>query len=184
MKHKYLRKIGIKSFPDNHFGGPKGIKSFFSHISCSLKRKFTGIDPRDCWNLDVTFYQWLYERLQVFLKDAGRIVDLDYMDDYCSGFDYEGKKHSLKEMIVILSEKLKIMLTFDDTEGFPENTLQYETIKNEDDTYTRKCISPKEEEEEYTKKTCELMEKHGKYEEELRHQIFEIFEMILPCLWW
>jgi len=176
MRHKYLREIGIKSFPDNHFGGPVDIRSFFNHVKYSLERKFTGIDHRDCWDMDVTFYQWLYERLQVFLEDAGKIIDLDCIsDDF--GFDYNGKKYSLREMVVMLSDKLKEMLTFDDSEEAPENNLIYEYIENEDGSTLHKCISSKEEEKEYYEKLNEYAENSFKHEKELRHQIFEIFEL-------
>ena len=32
----------------------------------------------ECWDLDLAFLKWLQERLPVYLKEAGQIVDLTY----------------------------------------------------------------------------------------------------------
>ena len=49
---------------------------------------------RDCWDLDYAFYQWLRERLPVYLKDAGRRIDLEYHK-----FEFRGKEYTQKELI-------------------------------------------------------------------------------------
>ena len=49
---------------------------------------------RDCWDLDYAFYQWLRERLPVYLKDAGRRIDLEYHK-----FEFRGKEYTQKELV-------------------------------------------------------------------------------------
>lgn len=49
---------------------------------------------RDCWDLDYAFYQWLRERLPVYLKDASKFIDLEYHK-----FEFRGKEYTQKELI-------------------------------------------------------------------------------------
>lgn len=49
---------------------------------------------RDCWGLDWAFLFWLKERLPVYLKDAGKFVDLDYHK-----FEYKGKTYTQREIV-------------------------------------------------------------------------------------
>lgn len=52
---------------------------------------------RDCWSLDGTFIRWLNEHLKVYLRDADKVVDLDYHK-----FNYKGKECTQKELIIYL----------------------------------------------------------------------------------
>lgn len=108
MKHKYLEEIGLKYYPDNHFG-ITSIKEFFRHIGYKVKKRKTGVDPRDCWALDSTFYGWLYEHLCQFKKDAGEIVDLEY-----EKFQFEEKEYTLIALINYLIDLLKEIIFFED----------------------------------------------------------------------
>lgn len=49
---------------------------------------------RDCWDLDSAFFKWLGERLPVYLKDAGEMIDLEYHK-----FEFRGKEYTQKEFI-------------------------------------------------------------------------------------
>ena len=49
---------------------------------------------RDCWDLDYAFVKWLKERLPVYLKEAGEIVDLEYHK-----FTYNGEEYTQKALI-------------------------------------------------------------------------------------
>lgn len=49
---------------------------------------------RECWDLDYAFYQWLLEHLEVYLKDASKIVDLEFNVQ-----EYEGIRYSQREAI-------------------------------------------------------------------------------------
>jgi len=54
------------------------------------KRKIS----RDCWDLDYAFFRWLGERLPVYLKEAGKIIDLEFRK-----FEFRGKEYTQKELI-------------------------------------------------------------------------------------
>lgn len=49
---------------------------------------------KDTWNLDRSFYEWLYPRLKCYLKRAGKVLDLDYYK-----VEYNGKTYTQRECI-------------------------------------------------------------------------------------
>ena len=53
---------------------------------------------RDCWDLDSAFFKWLKERLPVYLKEAGEVVDLEYHK-----FEFRGKEYTQKEVAEMLN---------------------------------------------------------------------------------
>ena len=57
---------------------------------------------RDCWDLDYAFYKWLLEHLQVYLKDATGIIDLEYHKA-----EYNGKEYTQREAIERMIETCK-----------------------------------------------------------------------------
>lgn len=54
------------------------------------KRKIS----RECYALDYAFYEWLRERLPVYLKEAGKAVDLNF-----HRFEYKGEQYTQRELI-------------------------------------------------------------------------------------
>ena len=58
------------------------------------------ISKKDVWNLDNTFYEWLYEGLKRYIKIA--IVDLNYRK-----FEYKGKQYTQRQMINMMIERLE-----------------------------------------------------------------------------
>lgn len=48
----------------------------------------------ECWNLDYTLVLWLNEHLKIYLKDADKIIDLDYYK-----FDYDNDTYTFKDII-------------------------------------------------------------------------------------
>ena len=49
----------------------------------------------ECWDLDLAFLKWLQERLPVYLKEAGQIVDLTYYK-----FTYNNVEYTQKDLII------------------------------------------------------------------------------------
>ena len=58
---------------------------------------------KECWSLDYSFYCWLKERLPVYLKEAGSVVNLDYHK-----FEYNGVELTQKQVIERMIELLDI----------------------------------------------------------------------------
>lgn len=64
------------------------------------KRKIS----RDCWSLDYAFFDWLRERLPVYLKEADKCVNLEYHK-----FEFRDKEYTQKELIERLIHLLRVM---------------------------------------------------------------------------
>lgn len=48
----------------------------------------------ECWSLDYSLVVWLNEHLKIYLKEADKIIDLDYYK-----FDYDNDTYTLKDVI-------------------------------------------------------------------------------------
>ena len=59
----------------------------------------------ECWDLDLAFLKWLQERLPVFLKDAGQIVDLTYYKFTYNNIEYT-QKDLITHMIELVNEAI------------------------------------------------------------------------------
>lgn len=59
-------------------------------LALKEKKKIT----KECWSLDTAFYRWLKEHLTVYLRDAGKFIDLEYVK-----FEIDGKEYTQLELI-------------------------------------------------------------------------------------
>lgn len=95
-RHKFLEKFySHTSFP-HQYELSKDRKKRFKKI----KRKY-GIDIRECWNMDVSFYAWLYEHLCMYEKYT--IADID---DARAVFTYNGKTYTQRQLMHKLKKRL------------------------------------------------------------------------------
>ena len=111
MAHKYLEDIGITDSPYNW----RGDSFKWRH-----ERQVYGFDSRECWNLDYTFYLWLYERLMKYLEDAESVVDLTW-----TKVEYNGKTYTQRELIDMMLERLKRFLTDEDFNDYEEENFKW-----------------------------------------------------------
>lgn len=169
-KNPYLEEIGVTSYPRNHFGGPDNFKQISSCIRNNRIARKTGVDPRDCWELDTTFFEWLYCNLKQLLKDTN--CDLSYRK-----FKHNGQTYTEGEYIRYLQKLCVEMITFDEFAGCPD--LEYHTEKVEGGS-TLVCDSSKEDQELLLKKHEENFKKN----EDLRKELCDVFCELLPYLWW
>lgn len=58
---------------------------------------------RDCWNLDISFLDWILPRLKTYLKES--IVNLDYHKFNHRGNEFT-QREMIEKMISILEENL------------------------------------------------------------------------------
>ena len=93
MSHKYLDDIGVTNTPWNWC---KEDSFKWRH-----ERQVYGFDSRETWNLDYTFYLWLYEHLMKYLEDAEKVVDLTW-----TKVDYNGKTYTQRELIDKMLKRL------------------------------------------------------------------------------
>lgn len=75
----------------------RNIKNFF-------QKHIRGWSDDECYDLDYTFVKWINSRFKTYLKQASRMVDLEYHT-----FTYKRKKYTQKEIIeriIYLSDEL------------------------------------------------------------------------------
>lgn len=70
------------------------MKGFFRKIKYWFQRRTRGWSDDECWNLDLTFLQWINSRFKKYREQAGEIVDLSYFK-----FKYKGKTYTQLELI-------------------------------------------------------------------------------------
>ena len=93
MKRKLLDEIDVGWMPDKVTGSNQRRKEW------KEQRQKYGFDNRELWNLDRTFYLWLYERLKRYKEVASEIIDLEYHK-----FKFKGKEYT---QIGIIDEIIK-----------------------------------------------------------------------------
>lgn len=103
MNRKYLDDIGDTARWDNCWGEPgdelsKSDQQFLDEY---------GVNPREVFNLDTAFFEWLYERVMAYENIAENFVKLDTVRD---GFRYQDHTYSQRELMHILIDKLKAVL--------------------------------------------------------------------------
>lgn len=91
MNRYYLDKLGVHDRWDKWIYDKKEEEKLKKN-----KRKY-GFDDRETYNLDTTFYQWLYERLVRYKELASKIID--FKSDYSHRWDYKGKSLNQIELI-------------------------------------------------------------------------------------
>ena len=106
MAHKYLDDIGVTKdknlwwFDDDQYPNDARIERW------KKEREVYGFDNRETWDLQTTFYLWLYERLMSYVDFASSVVNLSYHT-----FEYHGQKYTQIELINMMLEKLRFFFS-------------------------------------------------------------------------
>lgn len=101
-RHFYLEKLGI---PIEQCGTNFCDKTDKRYRRWMKQRSLYGFDSRQTWNLDRIFYEWLYERLMMYKKEASKIIDLTFYK-----FTIDGREYTQIEAIDKLLSLLEKML--------------------------------------------------------------------------
>lgn len=112
LRHLFLEKLyKYTTFP-HQFPESKSQKKQRK----KLKKKY-GFDIRECYDVELSIYALLYERLCAYEKHCN--VDLDSTLD---GFmeEYKGKKYTLREMIHMLKDHIKSYIKYKYTYEYPD----------------------------------------------------------------
>lgn len=115
INHKYLREINIipiqQSYKEESYF-PKRLKNW---LKCRRYQKIQikdGFNPAETWDLEQSFYQWLYEGLRSYMDYATDVIDLDVDKEWYS-LKYKGKWYTQRQLTEILLEKLEFVLRVD-----------------------------------------------------------------------
>ena len=104
-RHQYLEDLGYKleacgtNFTDNRDPRRRYFKEF---------KDLYGVDPRETWDLDITHFQWLYERVMAYKDKAEDIINLNYHK-----ITIRGKTYTQLAAMSMLLRNLRYILTKD-----------------------------------------------------------------------
>lgn len=108
MKRKYLDDLGVKDRWDTWKYDKETKKAHKEY------RDTYGVDPKETFSLDQTFFMWLYERLKAYICFAEPVVDLK--TDVIT-YEWEGKQWTQYDLIIVAIAYLEEYLVFQ-TEPF------------------------------------------------------------------
>ena len=77
----------------------------FRKIKYWFQRRIRGWSDDECWNLDITFLEWINSRFKKYKEKAGKIVDLEFHK-----FKYKGKTYTQLELIDRVIELSDVIL--------------------------------------------------------------------------
>lgn len=101
QRNKYLDEIGISI---ENYGVNFTVDSDnYRTKEWEKQREDYGFDERETWNMDITFAEWLYSHLNMFIEHT--IIDLTY-----HMVDFQGTTYTQEEAIVFILEKCKNFL--------------------------------------------------------------------------
>lgn len=110
--HKYLNEIDvtpIQHFYKNNSYFPRKIKDWLRCRKYQRIEMRDGFNPAETWDLERSFYQWLYEGLRSYMDYASDVVDLDADKEWYS-LKYKGKWYTQRQLTELLLEKLEFVL--------------------------------------------------------------------------
>lgn len=169
-KNKYLEEAGITSYPSNHWGGISSFKALLSSKKYLREMRKTGVDPRECWDMETCLYGWVYSNLCQLLKDTN--ADLS-----CREFTFREKTYTEEDFINHLKDLCLELLRFDEFEGCPDLYSFQENDKGD-------LILVDNPTEENKEKFMEAYIKNGERYESLRKEFCDVLYELLPHLWW
>ena len=110
--HKYLNEIDVTPiqhfYKDNSYF-PRKIKDWLRCRKYQRIEMRDGFNPAETWDLERSFYQWLYEGLRSYMDYASDVIDLDADKEWYS-LKYKGKWYTQRQLTELLLEKLEFVL--------------------------------------------------------------------------
>lgn len=101
LKSKYLEELGVDAEICNWLKEDDERYEKYSEYE-----KEYGVFPPANWSFDNYFSRWLYCHLKDYLKDAEKVVDLDFYH-----FKFKGKDYTQKEVIEKILGTLETFIT-------------------------------------------------------------------------
>ena len=114
--HRYLNEIDvtpIQHFYKNNSYFPRKIKDWLRCRKYQRIEMRDGFNPAETWDLEQSFYQWLYEGLRSYMDYASDVIDLD-SDKECYSLKYKDKWYTQRQFTELLLEKLEFVLRCDE----------------------------------------------------------------------
>ena len=113
--HKYLNEIGVTPIQQFYKDNSRFSRKIRDWFRCRKYQKIQmkdGFNPTETWDLEQSFYQWLYEGLRSYMDYTTGVIDLDVDKEWYS-LKYRGKWYTQRQLTEILLEKLEFVLHVD-----------------------------------------------------------------------
>lgn len=121
QRNKYLDELGI---PIEKYGSNfADIETDARGEKWKKQREEYGFDDRDIYDLDVTFAEWLYSHIKMYIEIAGKAIDLEFHK-----FTYDDEEFTLLETLEKICDGLAAFLT-DENDTLEEDYALYENYK-------------------------------------------------------
>ena len=103
MKRKYIDNISTEPYRTDTVR----CKHLRTRLKHWWQRRIYGFDERETWDLDKTFYTWLYEHLMMYR-------DVTYVDlSQSRPHEWKGGTYTTEDLLNILIEYLTVAMTKD-----------------------------------------------------------------------
>ena len=115
INHKYLKEINIIPIQQSYKEESHFSKRLKNWLKCKKYQRIQmrdGFNPTETWDLEQSFYQWLYEGLRSYMDYATDVIDLDVDKEWYS-LKYKNKWYTQRQLTEILLEKLEFVLRVD-----------------------------------------------------------------------
>lgn len=100
MGHKYLEEL------ETYRGPYWGIEQDSRMKEWVDEKEIYGFDSTETWNLDTSFYLWLYEHLRMYKDKASEIVNLHFHQ-----FVFKCKNYYQDELIDMMLERIRFLFS-------------------------------------------------------------------------
>lgn len=111
-KYKYLSELD--NYPAPYSYTREGHEDAH-YLDWLEERKIYGFDATETWDLQYSFYGWLYGRLRMYIDRANSVIDLSYHTFKWKGFNY-----TLLEMIDGILKRIELYFS-DEYESNPRH---------------------------------------------------------------
>ena len=89
------------------------------HEHWAEQRRVYGFDDSETWNLNSTFYAWLYEHLRMYVDVGGEVVNLEFHK-----FKWHGCEYTQLELINEILDRIRFYFS-EDYDDFEEEQVVY-----------------------------------------------------------
>ena len=112
--HAYLDELERDPYPFSHYNPYDHRKERWAE-----QKRIYGFDDSETWDLNSTFYAWLYEHLRMYVDIGGEIVNLDFHK-----FEFKGRTYTQLELINEILERIRFYFS-DSYDDFDEEYTKY-----------------------------------------------------------
>lgn len=157
MAHKYLKEAGF----DRDFWADTLPKNDDRRPEWAKQRREYSMDERETWSLGNLSLTWLYEHIKMYLDFS----DIDYVDLNWHKFIYNDVEYDQKQILNKILHDIELYFNLNDC-FFLERFGKTEIELAHEDRGIEKIIT------------------HNREQPNFRKEIFDLWAVVLPQMWW